>query len=68
MCPICKRKVIFADERVERDSDSETDDETAPLLGASPAENVTAAAGEETFVQGEASSSVSFKLNPLISF
>lgn len=32
VCPICKRKVVLAEERFS-ESDTDTEDETAPLLG-----------------------------------
>ncbi|XP_021967205.1 E3 ubiquitin-protein ligase RNF13 isoform X2 [Folsomia candida] len=55
VCPICKRKVIVADEQFNRggDSDTDTDDESAPLLGTSSSPGSTAAgtSGEETFIQ-----------------
>lgn len=61
VCPICKRKVIVADERFNRaDSDTDTEDDSAPLLGASSATSPSPAgrnSGEETFVQGQGETS-----------
>ncbi|XP_059486106.1 E3 ubiquitin-protein ligase RNF13 isoform X2 [Neocloeon triangulifer] len=35
VCPVCKRKVFARDERIMSDTDSDTDDETAPLVRSS---------------------------------
>jgi E3 ubiquitin-protein ligase RNF13 len=32
VCPVCKRKVFARDERIMSDTDSDTDDERAPLV------------------------------------
>jgi E3 ubiquitin-protein ligase RNF13 len=56
VCPICKRKVLVAEERVRAESDTDTEDEGAPLLAASS--NPQSTSGEETFVQ-QGTSSVS---------
>jgi hypothetical protein len=53
VCPICKRKVVVADEQF-RDSDTDTEDESAPLLGTStPSTSQNPEPGEGTFVQNE---------------
>jgi len=51
VCPICKRKVVLAEENF-RDSESDTDDESAPLLrNASTSAAPNPASSGSTFVQ-----------------
>ncbi|CAG7723331.1 unnamed protein product [Allacma fusca] len=50
VCPICKRKVVLAEERFS-ESDSDSDSETAPLLGASTSQTQPPNSMGSTFVQ-----------------
>lgn len=51
VCPICKRKVIVADEQIS-DSDTETEDENAPLIPTtSTSQNPPS--GASTFIQNQ---------------
>jgi hypothetical protein len=45
VCPVCKRKVFARDERIMSDTDSDTDDERAPLVTRSPAFSAGSAGG-----------------------
>ncbi|KAF4517846.1 hypothetical protein B566_EDAN011771 [Ephemera danica] len=49
VCPVCKRKVFARDERVTSDTESETDDETAPLVRSPSTPGVTGGGGGGTF-------------------